>query len=154
MQLPCGSPSEGRLIWTTRSRSLLLANSVWNQIHRFFWMTWRPLLLCVGEGQGPPGGVGLFQGGTLLTAALVSENTREGYWGCFGSRGLLFICKLLRKWCVSVFVRCGTHGLVSLRCPHDLFDSTIKPQRLVPQFAPCLKCVCKSFKFLFLPTTK
>lgn len=84
-------------------------------------------------------------------ASLSVANSREGYWGCFGSRGLLFICKLFRKWCVSVFVLCGTHGIVSSRCSHDLFDLTIRPQRLVPQFAPRLKCVRKSLRFCFRP---
>lgn len=33
---------------------VLLSNSAWLEIQRFFWMTYRPLLLCVGGGQGCP----------------------------------------------------------------------------------------------------
>lgn len=58
---------------------------------------------------------------------------------CSGSDAWVCLCCAARN------------GIVSSRCSHDLFDLTIRPQRLVPQFAPRLKCVCKSLRFCFCP---
>lgn len=79
-------------------------------------MTYRPLLLCVGEGQGCPEELAsspvealVLIGGVTLNGSPCLREHMGGvlrmFWQLRILRDVLFICKLLRKRCVNVFVQ-------------------------------------------------